>query len=274
MTEMGDSKLEIAVLVDDGYIKQWERNALASLAAEPDIEITHIVINDRESTHDHNWEWLAPVQSIVEQIRALPLWSLVGIVRLLTPDPAYDQPVHIDSIEWLSDAERLSCTPHSVSTYWSTLPDETVNHIENVDIAIRFGFGMIKGRILREPTYGVLSYHPGDIRKYRGTPAWFWEFLNDEDEVGATVQLLNETLDGGAIAAFETIDVSGFHTWQEVKKTAFPQAEGLLVSAVRTLTETDESVEQPEQIGELNFKPKGWDVLRYVYKNTRGRIRN
>lgn len=274
MIEDPNSKLEVAILVSDECLQQWERNALATLVAEPDIEVTHIIINDRSNETDYRWEWMRFARNALERIRAYPLWSLVGIARLLRPNPEYKRPVPIDSIEGLSNAERLFCSPQPEGEFWNTLPDEIVDHIENVDVVVRFGFGMIKGRILRTPKHGVLSYHPGDIRKYRGQPSGFWEFLNDEGEIGVTVQRLNETLDGGEIAALRTIDISELNTWQEIKKEAFSTAEGMLVPAVRTLTDPDKTVERPDQIGELYFNPKGWAVLRYVFKNTRGRIKN
>jgi hypothetical protein len=274
MTGTSATELKVAVLVGDEYIQQWERNALASLVAEPDIEITHVVINDRKNAPDHRWEWMTFARNAFEQIREYPLWSLVGVARFLTPAPEYKRPVHIDSIEGLSNAERLFCTPQPVDGFWNTLPDETVDHIKNVDIVVRFGFGMIKGRILRAPKYGVLSYHPGDIRQYRGQPGGFWEFLNGEDEMGVTVQRLNETLDGGEIASFEIIDISGMNTWQDIKKQVYYTAENMLIPAVRTLTESDKTVEQPDQIGDLYSIPERWAVLRYVVKNTRGRIQN
>lgn len=274
MTGTSATELKVAVLIGDEYIPQWERSALASLVAEPDIEITHVVINDRKNAPDHRWKWMTFARNAFEQIRKYPLWSLVGVARLLTPAPEYERPVHIDSIEGLSNAERLFCTPELVEEFWNTLPDETVDHIENVDIVVRFGFGMIKGRILRAPKYGVLSYHPGDIRQYRGQPGGFWEFLNGEDEMGVTVQRLNETLDGGEIAALEIIDISGMNTWQEIKKQVYYTAENMLIPAVRTLTESDTTVEPPDQIGDLYSIPEGWAVLRYVVKNTRGRIQH
>jgi len=269
-----NSKLEVAVLVSDEYIEKWQRNALATLVSEPDIDITHIVINDRKKAPDYRWEWMTFTWNALEQIRAYPLWSLVGVARLLTPTPDYKRPVHIDSIEGLSNAERLTCSPQPDGEFWNTLPEETVDHIENVDIVVRFGFGMIKGRILTAPKYGVLSYHPGDIRKYRGQPGGFWEFLNDEDEMGVTVQRLNETLDGGEIAALKRIDISGMNTWQEIKKEVYSTAESMLVPAVRTLTDPDKTVERPDQIGALYTIPEGWAVLRYMVKNTRGRIQS
>lgn len=36
----------------------------------------------------------------------------------------------------------------------------------------------------------MLSYHHGDMRRYRGQPPGFWELYNGEREIGVTVQRL------------------------------------------------------------------------------------
>ena len=273
--ERSDGGLSIAVLVDDEYVQKWERDALVSLAAEPDIRITHVVVNEKTRDHDRLLSLVTFVREAFKQIREYPLWSLVGVARLLTPDPEYERPTSIRSIEGVSDAEWLSCMPQSADGFGNTLPDETVDVIqEHSDVVIRFGFGVLKGRILQSPTYGVLSYHPGDIRAYRGQPGGFWEFLNGEDEMGVTLQRINETLDGGEIAAFEPIDISDANTWQEIKRRIFFVAEGMLVPGVRTLTDPEKEVTEPNRIGDLYKNPKGWSVIRYVLKNTRGRVVN
>jgi hypothetical protein len=122
--------------------------------------------------------------------------------------------------------------------------------------------------------YGVLSYHPGDIRKYRGQPQGLWEFLNGEDQMGVTVQRINETLDGGDIAALATIDISDANTWQEIQGRPYREGEEMLLPAFRRLVDPDTSLRPPETPGELYTFPQGRDVLRYLAKNTRGRLRN
>lgn len=273
--EISNDSLSVAILVNDEYIQKWKRDALASLAAEPDIEITHVVVNEKTRDHDQPRSLATFVRDAFKQIREYPLWSLVGVARLLTSDSEYKRPASIRSIEGVSDAEWLSCMPQPADGFGNTLPDETVDVIqEHSDIVIRFGFGVLKGRVLQSPTYGVLSYHPGDIRTYRGQPGGFWEFLNGEDEMGVTLQRINETLDGGEIAAFEPIDISDANTWQEIKQRIFLVTEGMLVPGVRTLSDPEKGVTEPSDIGDLYKLPKGWSVIRYVLKNTRGRVRN
>lgn len=270
-----DSNTRIAVLVDDEYVERWKRNALALLASESDIEITHVIEKEQRLSHDQSGGSSSFVRHAIDQTRDYPLWSLVGVARLLTADQPHERPTSIKSVEGVPDATWLTCTPEPADSFGKIIPDATVDAVEgNVDVVIRFGFGMLKGRILHCSTHGVLSYHPGDIREYRGQPGGFWELLNDEHEMGVTLQRINETLDGGEIAAFEPVDISDANTWQEIKHRAFSRAETMLVPGVRTLVDEDKSPAKPAQLGDLYTHPRGWDVIRYLLKNTSGRVRN
>lgn len=75
--------------------------------------------------------------------------------------------------------------------------DEIKSH--NLDFILRFGFGIIRGEILKVPNYGVWSFHHGDERKYRGGPSCFWEIYNDDPVTGSILQRLTDRLDGGII---------------------------------------------------------------------------
>ena len=59
------------------------------------------------------------------------------------------------------------------------------------------GFGIVKEPLLSLAPQGILSYHHGDMRKYRGQPVGFWELYNGEKEMGVTVQKLAAGIDKG-----------------------------------------------------------------------------
>ena len=272
MTTQTTPTLRIAVLADGDHVQRWQRNALAALDAEPGVEISTVVVNERQTDVDDDHGPLTFLRGAADRFRTYPLWSLVGVGRLLTPDLHGGQPVPLASVGDLSEAEWVACTPQSVDEYWNTLPDHAVASLSDVDVAVRFGFGMLKGEALSAPTHGVLSYHLGDIREYRGQPGGFWEFLHGDDEMGVTVQRLTETLDGGEIAALERVDIGDTDTFREVRAAAYRTAETMLVPAVRTLTDDERSVDRPDRIGTLYTMPEGRDVLRYALKDTQGYI--
>lgn len=274
MSESRESPLRVAVLVDSEYVQRWQRDALARLVGQTDARVTTVVINELETDADESRDTRTVVRDSIDRIRTYPLWSLLGVTRALTDDIASEQSVPITSVPGVRSADWRTSKPQSADEYWNTLPPDTVATLAETDIGIRFGFGMIKGEVLDAPTYGVLSYHLGDIREYRGQPGGFWEFLNGEDEMGITVQRLTDTLDGGEIAAIEHVDISQSHTFQAVRRQAQRKAKTMLVPAVETVTVPEENVTVPETIGTLYSMPEGRDVVRYTYKNTRGQLRN
>lgn len=66
------------------------------------------------------------------------------------------------------------------------------------DIMVLAGYHQVVKRPLIDLfPRGLLSYHYGDMRKYRGQPPVFWELLHGEVSVGVTVQKLSLVLDAG-----------------------------------------------------------------------------
>lgn len=59
------------------------------------------------------------------------------------------------------------------------------------------GFGIVKEPLLSLAPQGILSYHHGDMRKYRGQPVGFWELYHHESQMGVTVQRLSTGVDKG-----------------------------------------------------------------------------
>jgi hypothetical protein len=69
----------------------------------------------------------------------------------------------------------------------------------NLDVLLRFGFGILRGEILAAARCGVWSFHHGDNAYYRGAPPQFWELYEGAELSGAMLQVLNESLDGGLV---------------------------------------------------------------------------
>ena len=69
----------------------------------------------------------------------------------------------------------------------------------NLDFILRFGFSIIRGKILEAAKFGVWSFHHNDEMKYRGTPPCFWEIFNGDPVTGSVLQRLTNKLDAGII---------------------------------------------------------------------------
>jgi hypothetical protein len=134
------------------------------------------------------------------------------------------------------------------------LPDATVDRIvEETDVVFHNGVGILSGRILTEPEHGVLSYHHGDIRRYRGVLTHLWNYLNGDEVGGVTVLRLTEELDVGGIVAAAEVDLSNCLTWSEVETRKQLAGVPLLARAVENATDPDfePDVPDPDELGRM-----------------------
>lgn len=140
------------------------------------------------------------------------------------------------------------------------------------DALYRIGFGIIKEPILSIAPMGVLSYHHGDIRRYRGQPVAFWEVYNNESEMGVTVQRLDAGLDCGRIVAEEKVPIHRGDGWKTVNDRAYEASIPLLHRACRLLQRADfrpESVAR-EGLGRIytspNLRQWTWLQLKVLFR--------
>jgi hypothetical protein len=79
--------------------------------------------------------------------------------------------------------------------------DEDIEKIKahQVDVFVRHGFRILRGKILTVAPCGVWSYHHGDNRDNRGGPAGFWEVMENHPWTGSILQILTEDLDNGLV---------------------------------------------------------------------------
>jgi methionyl-tRNA formyltransferase len=134
------------------------------------------------------------------------------------------------------------------------------------DLIFRSGFGIIREPVLSLAPRGVLSYHHGNIRTYRGQPVAFWELHKGEREMGVTLQILAEELDAGTVVAERTVPVHRTDTWRRLERRAYETGvEMLLQACVAISHDTLEPLTVPEsELGELHTLPnlRQWSALQ------------
>lgn len=257
--------MRVCLLVDGETVPRWQADALSSLLERDDIELTSLVYNDYERTRS--------VRDVLERAVELREWTPVAVLSSVfaRPIPQTD-PVRLDSVVDLDAVRELHVEPTIVDGWKQEIPRDAVEEIaSDAVVAIRFGFGFLVGPVLSELEHGVLSYHHGDLREYRGQPMGFWEFVHGERTAGITVQQLTERLDAGGIAAVKTVPIDDFHTLGAVRRRLFDSSEDMLGAAVERLQ--NDAVHEPDSLGDLYTLPKGVPVLQYAAKNAWGYIR-
>lgn len=203
-------------------LKRSEQLALQNVKQLEGVNLTHTVIDASKRTDDeYTLGTLAINQSkqiSVADIKAFVSlsrrrrfrsflhidqklgWLLFGERKLLP----YIQTDPVEEADVLSDANVIECHPISAGGAWQTLPQEVIEELgRDCDVIIRFGFGLLKGKILTATKYGVLSVHGSDIRKYRGLGPKI-TFIRGEKTVAVTLQQLSETIDGGRVVEIAT----------------------------------------------------------------------
>jgi hypothetical protein len=234
-----------------------------------DIEFQHVVLNASDGGDNDS--------SVIDTVRSEGAYTIVLAEQRFwrtVSDPVYEpRTVPLERADPLADAERIEAEPIPADGFGQKLPKHVTNRLtEETDVVFRRGFGIIKGDVLTAPTYGVLSPHGGDLTKYRGKPSGFWEFLNDEPEIKLTMQRLTTDLDAGYICVTDTIDTSDLYTYQEIRAQMDARSSRLWAAALEKILSEDFTPERPEELGPLYTTPGLFNSLRYVAKNTRGRI--
>ena len=81
------------------------------------------------------------------------------------------------------------------------LHNKNLKEIKNkkFDILIRSSSNILTNDFFKISKFGILSYHHGDYKKFRGSPAGFWEVLKKERNTGFMIQIINKRLDYGNI---------------------------------------------------------------------------
>ena len=97
---------------------------------------------------------------------------------------------------------------------WQRLPPRVVDALSDVDVVVKFGMNLLRDAEQVPCQYGVVGYHHGDPRKYRGRPAGFYEMLHGESVGGVIIQRLSNSLDAGKImaAAYSRVIPSSYAT--------------------------------------------------------------
>ncbi|PSP68611.1 hypothetical protein BRC85_01855 [Halobacteriales archaeon QS_1_69_70] len=257
--------LSVCLLVDGPIIARWQAAALSELFDETDALLSMVVYNE------YNPERSA--SDLFRRFIELREWSVAAVLfRFITPTPEQLDPVELGETLDLDGVTEQRVHPDIIDGWKQRIPESTVDSIaDKSDIAVRFGFGFLIGTVLEELEYGVLSYHHGDIREYRGQPMGFWEFIHGQIEAGITVQILSEDLDAGSVAALKRVRINDFYTWQSVRSHLYEESHDMLRLAVENIESDD--VMSPESLGEIYTHPKGKPVIKYVFKNGVGIFR-
>ncbi|WP_318569499.1 glucosamine inositolphosphorylceramide transferase family protein [Salinigranum marinum] len=208
MAERSDSPLDFGIMCGGDVFQDWQAKCIGRLLEMEGVNLRLLIVDGRDPRGNVSRFLDAVSRSGAPTAVSKAVWQIHQ--DYLTSRPPARRKVDLTRL--LDGVDRVHCTVEreGFSEYF---PPDDIESIEryDLDFVLRFSFGIIRGRILTVPTYGVWSFHHGDERRYRGSPAGFWEIYNDDPVTGAILQRLTDELDGGVVlkrGRFKTIPQS------------------------------------------------------------------
>ncbi|MGD2115438.1 MAG: hypothetical protein PVG07_10320 [Acidobacteriota bacterium] len=198
----GEAPARVGVLLDGWSAPAWVHRVIESVQRGPDATLALVVMaggapEDRPGRLRRVWRrrshWLYALYSRLDRRLASERASELAPERT---DPFVRVP--LDDLLAGVPVVRVEPRRTAHSDHFS---DDALDAIRahDLDVALRFGFRILRGGALGIARHGVWSYHHDDNRVIRGGPPGFWEVMEDRPVTGSMLQVLTERLDAGRV---------------------------------------------------------------------------
>ena len=186
-------RVRVALLLDSLTQPRWVSNIINEIQSSEIAEICLVIKNETTS------EPQGRLKSYWRNRNYL-LYSLYNRLDERVPLVGEDAFEDTDLTHRLADVPVLGLQPimKKFSDWFSPEAIEEIGSYD-LDVAISFGFRILRGDALRIAKHGVWSYHHGDNLVNRGGPAGFWEVMEGSPISGSVLQVLSEDLDNGQV---------------------------------------------------------------------------
>lgn len=250
--------LKIGLLTSNS-ISEFRLKTLSSILKDENFSIRVALIDNR------------PLRSLKEKLKYNIKKGRGGYIIVIT----------LESI-FLKKSKEYSiskfCRENNITVIETIDPysEDTISTIAkfNLDLLILVGgFGIIKEPLFKVTRIGILSYHHGDMRKYRGMPPAFWELYNNENEMGITVQILSLGLDRGIPIEEKKIKVRKNDSLKALQSRAYDQSVDMLYKALKKLSDINFENLTIHKFGKVYTLPnlRQWLALHFkvMYRKVR-----
>mgnify|MGYP006192822619 FL=1 len=176
----------IALLLDSLTVPAWVYESISLVTADREARIVLTVINNRPRASGKKSPFFYRLYRALDRRLFLQTPDAFASKKL-TEIPSWEVPT-------------LSVTPRQ-RKFTDEFSDEDLEQIRSYqpDLIVRFGFRILKGKILTLAPMGVWSYHHGDPSVYRGGPPAFWEVMRRIPVTSVALLQLTEQLDQGPV---------------------------------------------------------------------------
>ena len=185
--------LRVGLLLDSFVQREWIYKLIEDIQASDIAEVVAVVKNEAQTRPQNRLKsyW---------RNRQYLLYTLYSKIdeKFVKVSPDAFAPTDVKPL--LANCPVVEVLPE-MKAYSDWFPKEKLDEIRqfDLDVALCFGFRILKGEALKIARHGVWSYHHGDNVVNRGGPAGFWEVMDSMPVTGSVLQVLTEDLDNGTV---------------------------------------------------------------------------
>ncbi|HET8783590.1 MAG TPA: hypothetical protein VFM63_14285 [Pyrinomonadaceae bacterium] len=187
--------LRIGVLIDSFVQRKWIHQVISEIQSSGFAEIAVVIKNEATAAQESPGRLKSYWRN-----RKFLLYALYGKIdeRRVRVNPDAFEPTDLQPL--LADIPVVAVMPE-MKKFSDWFPEDALKQIRefDLDVALSFGFRILKGEALNIARHGVWSFHHGDNLVNRGGPAGFWEVMDGLPVTGSVLQILTEDLDNGRV---------------------------------------------------------------------------
>ena len=234
-SDSGRQRLRVGLLIDSFVQPRWQRRVIEEIQNSLFAEVV-LVIHNLSNTANVNRSKLARIWSNRNYLLYAGYTRLDEVVFKVKQD-AFEKVNIADLIEGCAVID-LQPVMKKHSDYFS---EEDVQKIRSyhLDVALRFGFRILRGDALNIAKHGVWSYHHGDGTVNRGGPPGFWEVMQGHLLTGSMLQKLTEELDNGKVLYRSWSSTSEKFSVRRNKNNYYWKSSVFVHRKLRELSESD-----------------------------------
>ena len=234
-----NAQLKICLIVDSEYISKWEYDAIIYATSHSNIKIDSVLFCINSTSHRRYFKHF-----------------LYFVLNLFAMRNKWTKKTKWSSL--ISETTRMRRFNAEKNGSWQSIPLEILQWLDTSqpDVIVKFGMNLLRDPQKLSSKFGVLSYHHGDPKKYRGRPAGFYELLFKEKEIGVIVQRLSNSLDGGEIISSGEFKIYK-HSYKRSLENAYGSGRYLLHKALNNL----DCPQSLERLGKIYALPTNFQVV-------------
>jgi hypothetical protein len=262
--------LRFVILCDSLDFPKWQADCVREVISYGLAVPVGIVLNTSNGQSQNSTSWIARWHK-----RDYALWRLFNKLYV---DRFSKSTVTNDMTSYFQTVSKFHDEPVKIGKFSNALSDKALDFIQqsHPHFLLRFGFGILKGAILRAAPYGVWSYHHGDPSSFRGQPPGFWEIYNGSAVTGSVLQVLSEELDAGITlhkGFFQTVA----HSYVKTRDSIYRGSSSWVRRTCAAIKEDGWPIrasDEPMCKGPICKQPTNMQMGRFLAKTVRNFLRN